>query len=186
MGMLQSSWLSWTWMRQSGTTWKIYSLFLVGSSRRCKLSFLPLLIWPIDWHASILLQHFWHLLSLQVGKCQTTVASCKHKLEALITQFRKQLGMRNLEFSSVAGSTYLIEVRWTLILILNCCLFYGLLTLSADVLHVSSRWPSLIMWVCLHRSVCPKDLIDSTWQWLHLIVRFWPLPFHMSHDWIQC
>ncbi|CAN6487341.1 unnamed protein product [Victoria cruziana] len=46
----------------------------------------------------------------EVGKCQTTVASCKHKLEALITQFRKQLGMRNLEFSSVAGSTYLIEL----------------------------------------------------------------------------
>ncbi|XP_031502856.1 DNA mismatch repair protein MSH3 [Nymphaea colorata] len=46
----------------------------------------------------------------EVNKGQTTVASCKHKLDASITQFRKQLGMRNLEFSSVAGSTHLLEL----------------------------------------------------------------------------
>jgi hypothetical protein len=36
----------------------------------------------------------------------------QHKLDLLIVEYRKQLGMRNLEFKTVAGSTNLIEVKW--------------------------------------------------------------------------
>lgn len=36
----------------------------------------------------------------------------EHKLDLLILEYRKQLGMRNLEFKTVAGTTHLIEVKW--------------------------------------------------------------------------
>jgi hypothetical protein len=36
----------------------------------------------------------------------------KQKLDLLIVEYWKQLGMRNLEYKSVAGTTHLIEVKW--------------------------------------------------------------------------
>ncbi|KAK1284628.1 DNA mismatch repair protein MSH3 [Acorus calamus] len=45
-----------------------------------------------------------------VFRCHTAVQVAKEKLDLLISQYRKQLGMRNLEFTSVSGSTHLIEL----------------------------------------------------------------------------
>jgi DNA mismatch repair protein MSH3 len=39
------------------------------------------------------------------------VEMAKRKLDILIVEYRKQLGMRNLEYKTIAGTTYLIEVK---------------------------------------------------------------------------
>ncbi|ONK79683.1 uncharacterized protein A4U43_C01F8980 [Asparagus officinalis] len=46
----------------------------------------------------------------EVAKGRIAVQVAKEKLDLLIVQYRKQLGMRNLEFMSVSGTTHLIEV----------------------------------------------------------------------------
>ncbi|KAK1261094.1 DNA mismatch repair protein MSH3 [Acorus gramineus] len=46
----------------------------------------------------------------EVFRCHTAVQVAKEKLDLLISQYRKQLGMRSLEFTSVSGSTHLIEL----------------------------------------------------------------------------
>eukprot|EP00268_Persea_americana_P050080 TRINITY_DN5420_c0_g1_i5.p1 TRINITY_DN5420_c0_g1~~TRINITY_DN5420_c0_g1_i5.p1 ORF type:complete len:629 (+),score=145.72 TRINITY_DN5420_c0_g1_i5:657-2543(+) len=46
----------------------------------------------------------------EVARGHTAVQIAKEKLDLLIGQYRKQLGMRNLEFMSVSGSTHLIEL----------------------------------------------------------------------------
>ncbi|RWR91908.1 DNA mismatch repair protein MSH3 [Cinnamomum micranthum f. kanehirae] len=46
----------------------------------------------------------------EVARGRTAVQMAKEKLDLLIGQYRKQLGMRNLEFMSVSGSTHLIEL----------------------------------------------------------------------------
>ncbi|GAB2265214.1 Mismatch repair protein msh3 [Dionaea muscipula] len=45
-----------------------------------------------------------------VAECRTKAHSAKEKLESLIGLYRKQLGMRNLEYMSVSGTTHLIEL----------------------------------------------------------------------------
>lgn len=47
---------------------------------------------------------------VQVARARKAVQSAKEELDSLITMCRKQLGMRNLEFMSVSGTTHLIEV----------------------------------------------------------------------------
>lgn len=39
------------------------------------------------------------------------VEMAKQKLDLLIVEYRKELGIRNLEFKAVAGTTHLIEVE---------------------------------------------------------------------------
>uniref|UniRef100_A0A0E0KWZ7 DNA mismatch repair protein MSH3 n=1 Tax=Oryza punctata TaxID=4537 RepID=A0A0E0KWZ7_ORYPU len=46
----------------------------------------------------------------EVAEGHVTVEMAKQKLELLITEYRKQLGVRNLEFKTVAGTTHLIEL----------------------------------------------------------------------------
>lgn len=46
----------------------------------------------------------------EIARGRTSVYIAKEKLDLLIGQYRKQLGMRNLEFMSVSGSTHLIEL----------------------------------------------------------------------------
>uniref|UniRef100_A0A0D3G1W0 DNA mismatch repair protein MSH3 n=1 Tax=Oryza barthii TaxID=65489 RepID=A0A0D3G1W0_9ORYZ len=46
----------------------------------------------------------------EVAEGHATVEMAKQKLELLITEYRKQLGVRNLEFKTVAGTTHLIEL----------------------------------------------------------------------------
>ncbi|KAF5191448.1 Dna mismatch repair protein msh3 [Thalictrum thalictroides] len=46
----------------------------------------------------------------EVARSQTTVQVANHKLDSLIDLYRKQLGVRNLDFISVSGSTHLIEL----------------------------------------------------------------------------
>lgn len=46
----------------------------------------------------------------EVARAQIKVQSANEKLESLITLYRKQLGMRNLDFMTVAGTTHLIEL----------------------------------------------------------------------------
>ncbi|PIA31437.1 hypothetical protein AQUCO_04900023v1 [Aquilegia coerulea] len=46
----------------------------------------------------------------EVATAQTTVQVANHKLDSLIDLYRKQLGVRNLDFISVSGSTHLIEL----------------------------------------------------------------------------
>ncbi|KAJ4957042.1 hypothetical protein NE237_013825 [Protea cynaroides] len=46
----------------------------------------------------------------EVARAQTAVQMAKEKLDLLIGLYRKQLGMCNLEFMSVSGSTHLIEL----------------------------------------------------------------------------
>ncbi|GJN25996.1 hypothetical protein PR202_gb13887 [Eleusine coracana subsp. coracana] len=48
----------------------------------------------------------------EVAEGHVAVEMAKQKLDLLIVEYRKQLGMRNLEFKSVAGTTHLIEVEW--------------------------------------------------------------------------
>lgn len=67
------------------------------------------------YHFSVFLRNiisFFHLHShfLQVASGRTAVQIAREKLDLLIGQYKKQLGMRNLEFMSVSGSTHLIEV----------------------------------------------------------------------------
>lgn len=40
-----------------------------------------------------------------------TVEMAKQKLDLLIVEYRKQLGMRSLEYKTVSGTAYLIEVK---------------------------------------------------------------------------
>ena len=40
-----------------------------------------------------------------------SVEMAKRKLDLLIVEYRKQLGMRNLEYKTIAGTAYLIEVK---------------------------------------------------------------------------
>jgi DNA mismatch repair protein MSH3 len=40
-----------------------------------------------------------------------TVEMAKQKLDLLIVEYRKQLAMHNLEYKTIAGTTYLIEVK---------------------------------------------------------------------------
>ncbi|KAF9600548.1 hypothetical protein IFM89_010034 [Coptis chinensis] len=47
----------------------------------------------------------------EVARSQTTVEVANHKLDSLISMYRKQLGVRNLDFIGVSGSTHLIELR---------------------------------------------------------------------------
>lgn len=46
----------------------------------------------------------------EVARARKAVQSAKEELDSLITMCRKQLGMRNLEFMSVSGTTHLIEL----------------------------------------------------------------------------
>uniref|UniRef100_A0A166A0D6 DNA mismatch repair protein MSH3 n=1 Tax=Daucus carota subsp. sativus TaxID=79200 RepID=A0A166A0D6_DAUCS len=46
----------------------------------------------------------------EVGEARTKVQCAKEKLDLLINSYRKQLGKRNLEFTSVLGTTHLIEL----------------------------------------------------------------------------
>ncbi|XP_022140857.1 DNA mismatch repair protein MSH3 isoform X2 [Momordica charantia] len=46
----------------------------------------------------------------KVGRARKEVQSVREKLDSLITLYRKQLGMRKLEFVSVLGTTHLIEL----------------------------------------------------------------------------
>ncbi|KAL5214875.1 hypothetical protein ABZP36_004027 [Zizania latifolia] len=46
----------------------------------------------------------------EVAEGHVAVEMAKQKLELLIFEYRKQLGMRNLEFKTVAGTTHLIEL----------------------------------------------------------------------------
>ncbi|XP_077241803.1 homolog of DNA mismatch repair protein MSH3 isoform X2 [Tasmannia lanceolata] len=46
----------------------------------------------------------------EVGRARTVVQIAKEKVDLLIGLYRKQLGVRNLEFMSVSGSTHLIEL----------------------------------------------------------------------------
>ncbi|XP_073012636.1 DNA mismatch repair protein MSH3 isoform X2 [Typha latifolia] len=46
----------------------------------------------------------------EVARGHTVVNMAKEKLDALIVQFRKQLGIRNLEFKTISGTTHLIEL----------------------------------------------------------------------------
>ncbi|PNT62187.1 DNA mismatch repair protein MSH3 isoform X2 [Brachypodium distachyon] len=46
----------------------------------------------------------------EVAEGHVTVEMAKRKLDLLIVEYRKQLGMRNLEYKTVAGTTYLIEL----------------------------------------------------------------------------
>ncbi|KAL5981573.1 hypothetical protein ACLOJK_015635 [Asimina triloba] len=46
----------------------------------------------------------------EVARCRTALQMVKEKLDLSIGLYRKQLGMRNLEFMSVSGSTHLIEL----------------------------------------------------------------------------
>ncbi|KAG8066765.1 hypothetical protein GUJ93_ZPchr0004g38208 [Zizania palustris] len=46
----------------------------------------------------------------EVAEGHVAVEMAKQKLELLIVEYRKQLGMRNLEFKTVAGTTHLIEL----------------------------------------------------------------------------
>ncbi|KAA0033635.1 DNA mismatch repair protein MSH3 [Cucumis melo var. makuwa] len=46
----------------------------------------------------------------KVARARKEAQSAREKLDALITFYRKQLGMRNLEFTSVSGTTHLIEL----------------------------------------------------------------------------
>ncbi|XP_020682770.1 DNA mismatch repair protein MSH3 isoform X2 [Dendrobium catenatum] len=46
----------------------------------------------------------------EVASSQIAVQMTKEKLDSLIIQYRKQLGMRNLDFTSVSGVTHLIEL----------------------------------------------------------------------------
>ncbi|KAF6159581.1 hypothetical protein GIB67_008010 [Kingdonia uniflora] len=58
----------------------------------------------------------------EVARARTSVQVAKGKLDLLIGLYRKQLGIRNLEFMSVSGSTHLIEVilyQYMLNLIIN-------------------------------------------------------------------
>uniref|UniRef100_K3Z3D0 DNA mismatch repair protein MSH3 n=1 Tax=Setaria italica TaxID=4555 RepID=K3Z3D0_SETIT len=48
--------------------------------------------------------------SLLVAEGHVNVEMAQHKLELLIIEYRKQLGMSNLEFKTVAGTTHLIEL----------------------------------------------------------------------------
>ncbi|KAK8456370.1 hypothetical protein SEVIR_3G012301v4 [Setaria viridis] len=46
----------------------------------------------------------------EVAEGHVNVEMAQHKLELLIVEYRKQLGMSNLEFKTVAGTTHLIEL----------------------------------------------------------------------------
>jgi len=46
----------------------------------------------------------------EVAEGHVNVEMAQHKLDLLIVEYRKQLGIRNLEFKTVAGSTNLIEL----------------------------------------------------------------------------
>ncbi|KAL8126117.1 hypothetical protein AgCh_013416 [Apium graveolens] len=46
----------------------------------------------------------------EVGEARRKVQCTKEKLDLLINSYRKQLGKRNLEFTSVSGTTHLIEL----------------------------------------------------------------------------
>lgn len=46
----------------------------------------------------------------QIGRGHIAVQLAKEKLDLLIVQYRKQLGVRNLEFMCVSGKTHMIEV----------------------------------------------------------------------------
>lgn len=46
----------------------------------------------------------------QIGRGRIAVQLAKEKLDLLIVQYRKQLGVRNLEFMGVSGKTHMIEV----------------------------------------------------------------------------
>ncbi|KAL1822754.1 hypothetical protein ACET3Z_009532 [Daucus carota] len=46
----------------------------------------------------------------EVGEARKKVQCAKEKLDLLINSYRKQLGKRNLEFTSVSGTTHLIEL----------------------------------------------------------------------------
>uniref|UniRef100_A0A0A0L5V6 DNA mismatch repair protein n=1 Tax=Cucumis sativus TaxID=3659 RepID=A0A0A0L5V6_CUCSA len=46
----------------------------------------------------------------KVARARKEAQSAREKLDALITFYRKQLGMRKLEFTSVSGTTHLIEL----------------------------------------------------------------------------
>lgn len=48
---------------------------------------------------------------LQVAEGHVTVEMAKQKLDLLIVEYRKQLGMRSLEYKTVSGTAYLIEVK---------------------------------------------------------------------------
>lgn len=50
------------------------------------------------------------LTHVQIAKARSLVQAAKEKLELLISLYRKQLRMNNLEFMSVSGTTHLIEV----------------------------------------------------------------------------
>lgn len=46
----------------------------------------------------------------QVSRAQNEVHLAREKLDSLIDLYRKQLGIRKLEFMNVSGTTHLIEV----------------------------------------------------------------------------
>jgi len=48
----------------------------------------------------------------EVAEGHVNVEMAQHKLDLLIVEYRKQLGIRNLEFKTVSGLTNLIEVKW--------------------------------------------------------------------------
>lgn len=54
--------------------------------------------------------NIWFFSYPQVARGRLAVQMEEEKLDSLIFQYRKQLGMRNLEFMSISGMTHLIEV----------------------------------------------------------------------------
>ncbi|XP_078427460.1 homolog of DNA mismatch repair protein MSH3 isoform X2 [Wolffia australiana] len=57
--------------------------------------------------------HLFELSRDEFPDIMASQAACRlaeERLDSLITQYRKQLGMRNLEFTSVSGTTHLIEL----------------------------------------------------------------------------
>ncbi|RLM65599.1 DNA mismatch repair protein MSH3 [Panicum miliaceum] len=61
-------------------------------------------------HSSLLRRLISTASSSTVAEGHVNVEMAQHKLDLLIVEYRKQLGMHNLEFKTVAGSTNLIEL----------------------------------------------------------------------------
>lgn len=112
LAMPLSFYLLWTRMLLLREICRIYLLFPMASSLKY-VKFVVFWVYVLFFGISNKIYFFFHLHSshfFQVARGRTAVQIAKEKLDLLIGQYREQLGMRNLEFMSVSGSTHLIEV----------------------------------------------------------------------------
>lgn len=105
----------------------------------------------------------WFFSHPQVARGHLAVRMEGEKLDSLISQYRKQLGMRNLEFMSVSGATHLIEV----ILLINSdrtfSSYVKMQNLGSPIIVYAFSWHSFT-------SIFPQaiDFFFSNHKWLFL------------------